>query len=313
MPMPPAAPAARSLTRVPPWPRSRRTTPVARPAWRLGRRRAPPRAGPRRSSARSRTTWSQNGMPRTSPFRLRRRGQVPVCGERQGVVRDPADALPGEDSLLDRRLVGQPSVERPPSWLYSPSLFSRTMTRSMSGRFSPSAKGLVTPSKVVHVLAERASDRDQQAPEGDVVGYSWPAHSAEEDGVVLAQGLQTVGRHQRALGEVALARPVELDDPQVQVVEWSSVASTVCAEAATSVPMPSPGMSAICRPGVVVSTSRPSGRSRQGDELGLQELLDAHVTALAAESGMLHTSERRRGVGDDALVEADHAGLPTAR
>ena len=31
--------------------------------------------------------------------------------------------------------------------------------------------------------------------------------------------------------------------------------------------------------------------------------------ALAAQPGLLDTPERRRGVGDDALVEPDHAGL----
>ncbi len=39
---------------------------------------------------------------------------------------------------------GPPWPNLPPTWLYSPSLFSRTITRSI-GRFSASARGLVTP------------------------------------------------------------------------------------------------------------------------------------------------------------------------
>ena len=33
------------------------------------------------------------------------------------------------------------------------------------------------------------------------------------------------------------------------------------------------------------------------------------VRPLAAEAGLLDAAERRRGVGDEAAVEADHAGL----
>src|SRR5689334_11120352 len=45
------------------------------------------------------------------------------------------------------------------------------------------------------------------------------------------------------------------------------------------------------------------------DVLGLEELLDAPMTALAAEPGLLDATERRADVRDQALVQADHAGL----
>src|SRR5215217_2812177 len=48
---------------------------------------------------------------------------------------------------------------------------------------------------------------------------------------------------------------------------------------------------------------------RHGDVLDAQVLVDALRPALAAEAGRLHAAERRGRVGDDALVEADHAGL----
>ena len=43
--------------------------------------------------------------------------------------------------------------------------------------------------------------------------------------------------------------------------------------------------------------------------LRLEVLLDALVAALAAEARLLDAAERRRRVRDDALVQADHAGL----
>ena len=62
---------------------------------------------------------------------------------------------------------GSPWLKRPPTSLYSPSLFSRTITRSM-GRFAPSAKGLVTPSK------ERTGRRLTYWPNARRIGISRP-------------------------------------------------------------------------------------------------------------------------------------------
>src|SRR6478609_8545870 len=45
------------------------------------------------------------------------------------------------------------------------------------------------------------------------------------------------------------------------------------------------------------------------DVLRVDVLLDPLAPALAAEAGVLDAAERRRSVGDDPLVEADHAGL----
>ena len=62
----------------------------------------------------------------------------------------------------------------------------------------------------VDVLLEAAADRDQQAPQRDVVGHAGPADGAQIDGVVLGDLVEPVGRHHGAgLGE-ALARPVEM-------------------------------------------------------------------------------------------------------
>ena len=60
----------------------------------------------------------------------------------------------------------------------------------------------------VHVLVEAAADRDQQAPQRDMVRHVGPAHRAEQDRVRLRQLLHAVGRHHRAGLLVGLARPV---------------------------------------------------------------------------------------------------------
>ena len=68
----------------------------------------------------------------------------------------------------------------------------------------------------VHVLVEAAADRDQQAPQRDVVGHAGPADRAEQDGVGLAQLVQAVGRHHRAGLLVGLAGPVVMRIGEVE-------------------------------------------------------------------------------------------------
>ena len=45
------------------------------------------------------------------------------------------------------------------------------------------------------------------------------------------------------------------------------------------------------------------------DVLGLEKLHDAVMRALAADAGLLHAAERRRRIGDEAAVQADHAEI----
>src|SRR5688500_8747914 len=72
----------------------------------------------------------------------------------------------------------------------------------------------------------------------------------------------------------------------------SRAVSTARADAATSVPIPSPGMRAIRRDVVVRSTA---GSDRLGDRdvLGLEELVDADLSALASQARLLHATEGR--------------------
>src|SRR5689334_4747512 len=54
-----------------------------------------------------------------------------------------------------------------------------------------------------------------------------------------------------------------------------------------------------------------SRKSSPGDAevLRLEVLLDARAGSLAADPALLHTSERRGRVRDEAAVDADHAGV----
>ena len=249
------------------------------------------------SAARSRTTSSQNGMRVDQPVGLRRRRQTAARGRRPAkrVVGDPADATPGEDRLLDGGLLGQPSVE-PAADLAVLALVVLADDHQVDRpvvRRRPA--GSVTPSN------ERTGRRLTYCSNARRIGISRP-HSETWSGTpgrptapsrtasYSRKGVQPVGRHHRALGEVALAGPVELVDPQSQAVALVERPSTVRAEAATSTPMPSPGMRAMRRPGVV-STSRRSGRRRHGDVLRLEELLDADG---GRPRGRARSASRRR-------------------
>jgi hypothetical protein len=62
----------------------------------------------------------------------------------------------------------------------------------------------------VGVLVEALADLQPQAPQGDVVGDVRIAGGAEQDRVLVAQGVQPVGRHHRAVLAVVVAAPVEI-------------------------------------------------------------------------------------------------------
>ena len=142
-----------------------------------------------------------------------------------------------------------PWCRRPPISEYSPSLFSRTITMSTcSGVTSLQRGGDARPEPdrpQVHVLAERAADRDQQAPEPDVVGHVGPADGAEEDRVGRAQGVERVGRHHPAGLDEVVAAPRVLGESSANPWARPAASSTSSAAGVTSSPIPSPGITAI--------------------------------------------------------------------
>src|SRR5437667_12790762 len=74
---------------------------------------------------------------------------------------------------------GVPGERRPPISEYSPSLFSRTISMSMSAGPRPASEQ--TDRTQVHVLAEAPADRDQEPPQRHVVRHAGKAYRAEKD------------------------------------------------------------------------------------------------------------------------------------
>ncbi len=104
-----------------------------------------------------------------------------------------------------------PAYMRPPIDEYSPSLFSRTTQKSMSPGLAVGERARDSRHEPhrpqVHVELELAPDRDEQAPERDVVGNAGESHGAEEDRVVAADLCQAVVGHHLPVLAVVLAAP----------------------------------------------------------------------------------------------------------
>src|SRR5882757_439952 len=69
--------------------------------------------------------------------------------------------------------------------------------------------------------------------------------------------------------------------------------------------------SATVSPSCGIRTSMELPRHRH--VLRLQELHQPFMRAFAADAGLLHAAERRRGVGDQSAIEPDHAELELLR
>src|SRR5215207_9417040 len=137
------------------------------------------------------------------------------------MVGDAADAVSGEHRLLDRGLPGTSAAE-PAADLAVLALGVLADDDQVDRTVLGVGRGIPYTSEraerpQVDVLAERAADRDQQAPQGHVIGHVGPSDGAEQHRVVAAQRRQPVRGHQRTLLEVALAGPVELVDLEPKV------------------------------------------------------------------------------------------------
>jgi hypothetical protein len=61
------------------------------------------------------------------------------------------------------------------------------------------------------------SDRDQQAPQGNVIGHARPTDSPEEDALESLELLHAVVRHHLAGLHQTVARPVEIGEFELEV------------------------------------------------------------------------------------------------
>jgi hypothetical protein len=134
------------------------------------------------------------------------------AGELEREVGDPGHPGPSEDRLLDRGLVREPAADAPTDLaVLALDVLPHDDELHVLRGPQRALHAVEDPDRAqVDVLAERPADRDEQAPQRDVVGHPGPADGAEEDRLEAAEDLQPVGRHHRALLLVAPARPVEL-------------------------------------------------------------------------------------------------------
>jgi hypothetical protein len=99
----------------------------------------------------------------------------------------------------------------------------------------------------VGVLVEALADLQAQAPQRDVVRDVRISGRAEQDGVLVADGVQAIGRHHHAVLAVVVAAPVEVLELEAEAAAagLASASSTCWPAGTTSLPMPSPGIVAI--------------------------------------------------------------------
>ena len=136
---------------------------------------------------------------------------------------------------------------------YSPSVFSRTTKKSMSPGLRP-ASGERTPGirrtgRRFTYWSNSRRNLQQRAPERDVVGHRVrPADRAEIDRIVAADPrLPVVGHHLAMLGIVVAGGEVEIVERDGDVEALGSRLQHAQPSGTTSLPMPSPGMTAIFR------------------------------------------------------------------
>ncbi len=149
---------------------------------------------------------------------------------------------------------------------YSPSVFSRTTTKSMSpglavGQRAPHA-GHQPARPQVDVLVEAAAELEQAAPQRHVVGHDLgPADGAEEDRVEAAEQLEPVRRaaSRRARRSSRRRRSRTYSNSSSRPNASAAASRTRSPSGTTSLPMPSPGMTAM-RCGSVIRRPVGSGK-----------------------------------------------------
>ena len=135
-------------------------------------------------------------------------------GEVEGIAHDALAALLGEDGGLDRPFELGALVHAPADGgilalvvLAHDEVVDVAGLAVGEGRFEAVEEAYGAE---VDVLLEAAADRNQQAPQRDVIGHSRPPHSTKVDRVMLGDLVEPVGRHHGAGLGKALARPVQV-------------------------------------------------------------------------------------------------------
>ena len=148
--------------------------------------------------------------------RLCGRGDTAAPGARQleGIAHHPVDALAGEDAFLHHRLLLGAGIDAPAHLRILALVVLADDDEVDVGRGSACERRGHALEQLdraqVDVLAEGPAQRDQQAPERDVVGHAGEAHRTQQDRVERAQHLDSVLRHHPSGLAVGLAVPAEV-------------------------------------------------------------------------------------------------------
>ena len=134
--------------------------------------------------------------------------------ELERVAQDAVGPAPGEHALLRHHLVLGAGVDAPAD-VGVLALVVLAHHEKIDVRRGPAVQRRPHALQQAHraevdVLPELAADRDQQAPQGDMIGDAGKSDRAEEDAIVPADGLETVLGHHPAGPGVDLAAPGEL-------------------------------------------------------------------------------------------------------
>ena len=174
-------------------------------------------------------------------------------------------ALVGVDLLLHRDLVVGAGLEAAADARRTrPSVFSRKTTKltSASRPILERAQPIVEqPDRaVVHVEVELEPGAEQDVARVPIVGHARIAERADEDGVELvAQHAVAVGGQRLAGRQVVIGAPGKRLEVERVTAARATASSTLTASAVTSLPMPSPGMTAMRSNQPILSNDRSNG------------------------------------------------------
>ena len=163
-----------------------------------------------------------HGVDDTVGLGGRREPASPPARELEGIPHHPVDALAGEDALLHHRLLLGAGVDAPAHLrVFALVVLADDDEVDVGGAAVRERRGnpleqLDRPQ--VDILPEGPAQRDQEAPERDMVRHAGKAHRAQQDRVERAQHLDAVLRHHPAGLAVGLAAPVEMLPVEADVV-----------------------------------------------------------------------------------------------
>ena len=144
------------------------------------------------------------------------------AGELEGVAHDPVAAAPREHRFLHRHFVFGAAIEPAADFrVFALVVLAHDIKIDVARRAV--AQRRLDPGEEPHrtqvdVLVEAAPQRDQQAPQRDMVRHLGVTDRAEINGVVEPQPLDPVLRHHHAHIDVALAAPVEFVPLEAETV-----------------------------------------------------------------------------------------------